>query len=112
MRSLPRLPRRREQTRPRWQRISIGTARFAGIKALQGVAGLALGFTAIAVADTVHSATWRPVIRVAFILATAGTCAFVMWARTRGNSRRRNPSSISQAHNLWNRALNRRFRRG
>ena len=116
MRRLPRLPRCREQARPRWQRIGIASGRLISVTALQGLGGFALGFAAIAVADTIPDGVWRVVTQIGTVLSvvvgTVVICVFVMWIKTRGDGRRRNPSINSQVHNLSSRALNWRFRRG
>lgn len=98
---------------PGWQYASLNAAKFAGAKTCQLAAGLALGFAGLAVADTVtDSPGLHALVAVAFVIiaALAGWSAWV--AHSARRRRHLNPSSISQAHNLWNRALNRRFRRG
>lgn len=109
MNNLPRLPRRR----PPWQRVSVAAARFIGVKTAQLVAGFALAFASLAVADTVTtSPTAHQLVAFGLIIGAgiAGWCAPPVRARRTG--RRRNLSTDSQAHNLSNRGLSRRFRRG
>ena len=99
---------------PGWQRASQHTAKFAGIKALQLVAGIALGFAGLAVADTVTtSPLLRHLVAVGFVIIAV----FMAWgARVAhgraGRRHRQNPSTDSQTHNLSIHALIRGFRRG
>jgi len=99
---------------PGWQRAGQHAAKFAGIKTLQLVAGIALGFAGLAVADTVTtSPLLRHLVAVGFVIVAA-LMAWGAWvAHGRARRRhRRNPSTDSQTHNLSIHALIRGFRRG
>lgn len=116
---LPKLPRRKQQTRPRWQRAAIKTARTT----VELAAWFAIGFAALTIADaTSTNGTWGAVLWLAIFCTVIGTCAHAMNNRTRiarairyslpPKRHRKNPSSNSQTHNQSKRGLSRRFRRG
>lgn len=94
--------------------ILLCVAKFAGLKALQLVAGIALGVAGLAVADSVtDSPTLHALVAVGFVIIAAlmAWSGWVAHARA-GRHRRRNLSNDSQTHNLSIRGLSRRFRRG
>lgn len=91
---LPRFPRRQ----PRWQRISLGAGK--------GIAGLALGIAALAVADTVTTSPNLHYLVAVVFIAIAAVMGWAAWVA------KRNLSTNSQTHNLSIRGLSRRFRRG
>lgn len=97
---LPQFPLRR----PRWQRISLGAGK--------GIAGLALGIAALAVADTVTTSPNLHYLVAVTCIAVAGLMGWAALASRKNERHRRNPSTDSQTHNLSNRGLSRRFRRG
>lgn len=98
---------------PGWRIASLHTAKFAGLKTLQLIAGIALGLAALAVADTVTTSPGlHYLVAVSFVIIAA-LIAWSAWvAHSRTGRRRRNPSNRQQVRDQWIRTLSRRFRRG
>lgn len=109
---LPRLPRRHSR---RWY-LAAGVLAVVECVALLGF-GILLGLTDIAVADTVPAGMGRSIVFVVALGMSIGAVLLANRAVSAARSRRprrhrRNPSTDSQTHNLSNRGLSRRFRRG
>lgn len=119
MTRLPRLPRRRQQARPRWQRNTIVAAGGAA----EFVAWFGIGFVALLLADTANTGgALGAVLWLAIFCTTISAGSYAMRYRVRiiravrtsrtPKRHRRDLSSRSRAWNLSNRLLNWRWRRG
>lgn len=109
---LPRLPRRHSR---RWY-IAAGLLAAVESVVLLGF-GILLGLADIAIADTIPAGMGRSIVFMIALGMSIGAVLLANRAVSAARSRRprrhrRNPSTDSQTHNLSNRGLNRRFRRG
>ncbi len=109
---LPQLPRRHSR---RWY---VAAGALAAVEyTLEFGFGILLGLADIAIADTVPAGIGRSIV---FVIALGVSIGAVLLANRvvsaargrRPRRHRRNLSTDSQTHNLSNRGLSRRFRRG